>query len=144
MTVQPAGREEADPVAARRVEDALRLAERLGGETERLIGQDLPAEILQFAQREKITQIVIGRSRAGLWATWGRALSRRSCARSKNISVHVVIGDAAKGAPAGASLAVAGIAGLPVGGLRGGRFRRASPPGSVAVSISGCICPTCR
>jgi two-component system sensor histidine kinase KdpD len=49
VSVRQAGREESDPAKAKRVEDALRLAERLGGETERLIGQDLPAEILQYA-----------------------------------------------------------------------------------------------
>jgi two-component system, OmpR family, sensor histidine kinase KdpD len=94
VTVQPAGREETDPGRAKRVDDALRLAERLGGETERLIGQDLPAEVLAFAQRENITQIVIGRSRASLWASLtGRSLSSAIVRRSKNIGVHVVVGD---------------------------------------------------
>jgi two-component system sensor histidine kinase KdpD len=93
VTVQMAGREETDPVKAKRVDDALRLAERLGGETERLVGQDLPAEVLQYAQRENITQIVVGRSRAGMLATLvGRSLSSALVRRSKNIGVHVVIG----------------------------------------------------
>jgi two-component system sensor histidine kinase KdpD len=125
VSVQLAGREETDPVKAKRVEDALRLAERLGGETERLIGQDLPDEILQFAQRENITQIVVGRSRASLWAKLrGRSLSSAIVHRSKNIGVHVVIGDpeaeeptrrwpAPKltGLPIGAIAAVAAVAG---------------------------------
>lgn len=118
VTVQPAGREEADPLKARRIEEALRLAERLGGETERLIGQDLPAEILQFAQRENITQIVVGRSRASLWATlMGRSLSGAIVRRSKNISVHVVIGDSAAGARAARGWPAFPLAGLPVGAL---------------------------
>jgi two-component system, OmpR family, sensor histidine kinase KdpD len=101
VTVQPAGREETDPAKAKRVDDALRLAERLGGETERLIGQDLPAEVLAFAQRENITQIVIGRSRASLWASLtGRSLSSAIVRRSKNIGVHVVVGDPEREEPA--------------------------------------------
>jgi two-component system, OmpR family, sensor histidine kinase KdpD len=125
VSVQLAGHEETDPVKAKRVEDALRLAERLGGETERLIGQDLPDEILQFAQRENITQIVVGRSRASLWAKLrGRSLSSAIVHRSKNIGVHVVIGDAQAeepprrwpapkltGLPIGAVAAVAAVAG---------------------------------
>ena len=118
VTVQAVGREEGDPVRARRVEDALRLAERLGGETERLIGHDLPAEVLAFAQRENITQIVIGRSRAGPLATLaGRSLSSALVRRSKDISVHVVIGGPEREAPPKRIWRSPGIIGLPVGGL---------------------------
>ena len=49
--------------ALKRVEDDLRLAARLGAET-RLAARDLPAEVLRYARRENITQIVLGRSRA--------------------------------------------------------------------------------
>ena len=91
VTVQLAGREENDPVKAKRIDDALRLAERLGGETERLIGNDLPGEVLGYAQRENITQIVLGRSRAGFLARlMGRSLSSAIVRRSPNISVHIV------------------------------------------------------
>ena len=119
VTVQPAGREETDPAKAKRVEDALRLAERLGGETERLVGQDLPAEVLQFAQRENITQIVVGRSRAGLFATLaGRSLPSAIVRRSKNIGVHVVIGDPARDEPAARAWRWPRLAaGLPIGAL---------------------------
>ena len=118
VTVQPAGREESEPAKAKRIEDALRLAERLGGDTERLVGQDLPAEVLSYAQRENITQIVIGRSRAGLLATLaGRSLSAAIVRRSKNISVHVVIGDTESEQPAARRWALPPFAGLPVGAL---------------------------
>ena len=62
------GQEEADPERAKRVDDALRLAERLGAQIERLSGSDLAGEVLRFARRENITQIVVGRSRAGFLA----------------------------------------------------------------------------
>ena len=81
VTVQPVGREEGDPIKAKRVEDALRLAERLGGDTERLIGADLPAEVLAFAQRENITQIVIDAPAPACWRRWPAVrCPRRSCA----------------------------------------------------------------
>jgi two-component system sensor histidine kinase KdpD len=116
VTVQPAGREESDLAKVKRVEDAMRLAERLGGETERLIGQDLPAEILQLARRENITQIVVGRSRAGLWARLaGRSLTSAIVRRSQNIGVHVVIG--AKGENAGRRWRWPSLAGLPAGAI---------------------------
>jgi two-component system, OmpR family, sensor histidine kinase KdpD len=114
VSVQLAGREETDP-KARRLEEALRLAERLGGETERLIGQDLPAEILQYAQRENITQIVVGRSRANAWASlMGRSLSSALVRRSKNISVHVVVGETETREPAFRPSSWFKVAGLPV------------------------------
>ena len=48
------------------VDAALRLAQSLGADTTRLVGHDLPAELLRYAERENITQIVVGRSKAGL------------------------------------------------------------------------------
>jgi two-component system sensor histidine kinase KdpD len=94
VTVQLAGREENDPARIKRIDDALRLAERLGGEIERLIGTDLPGEVLNYAQRENITQIVVGRSRAGLLARLrGRSLSSAIIRRSQNVNVHIVTGD---------------------------------------------------
>ena len=118
VSVRQAGREESDPAKAKRVEDALRLAERLGGETERLIGQDLPAEILQYAQRENITQIVVGRSRAGLWARlMGRSLPSAIVRRTNNISVHVVVGGAAAAEPERRRWRLPALSGLPVGAL---------------------------
>jgi two-component system, OmpR family, sensor histidine kinase KdpD len=100
VSVQLAGRDESDPAKAKRIDDALRLAERLGGETERLIGNDLPGEVLSYARRENITQIVVGRSRAGFLARlMGRSLSSAIVRRSPNISVHIVTGDDAAPSP---------------------------------------------
>ena len=59
---------------AKRVDEALELAARLGADTARLAARDLPAEVLRYARRENITQIVLGRSRAG----WLRRLLGRS------------------------------------------------------------------
>ncbi len=71
--------------------EALSLAERLGGRTERLTGTDLPREILLHAKRNNTTQIVIGRSRAGWFTeTLRRSLVHALVRRSEGISIHVV------------------------------------------------------
>jgi two-component system sensor histidine kinase KdpD len=80
-----------DEAAEKSVSEAIALAERLGGRTERLVGSDLPGEILEYAKRNNITQIVVGRSRAG----WLREFLRRSFVhelvrRSEGVAIHVV------------------------------------------------------
>ena len=91
LYVEPRGQEEVDPERAKRVDEALRLAERLGGQVERLSGQDLAGEVLRFAQRENITQIVVGRSRAGFLARLlRRSLTEEIVRRSNDIAVYVV------------------------------------------------------
>jgi two-component system, OmpR family, sensor histidine kinase KdpD len=62
-----AGAEETESARTRRTQQALLLAERLGGEATRLAANDFPTEILRLAERENVTQIVIGRSRRSLW-----------------------------------------------------------------------------
>ncbi|MEA2905129.1 MAG: two-component system, OmpR family, sensor histidine kinase KdpD [Alphaproteobacteria bacterium] len=51
-------------VARQRLDEAMKLAESLGAETQTLTGSDLPAELLRFAKFENVTQIVVGRSLA--------------------------------------------------------------------------------
>jgi two-component system, OmpR family, sensor histidine kinase KdpD len=59
------------PAAARdAILDHLRLAERLGAVTATLSGPEMSTEILEFARRQNITKIVLGRpSRTG-WRRW--------------------------------------------------------------------------
>ncbi len=94
VTLERSGHEVTDAVALRRIDDAMRLAERLGAETARLAGHDLPEEILRFARRENITQIVIGRSSPSFWArVRGRSLSSSLLRRASDLAVHVVVGE---------------------------------------------------
>ena len=94
VTVDAPDRGAASGKRAKQVDDALRLARSLGAEVSRLVGHDLPAEILLYAQRENITQIVVGRSRAGLLGRMaGRSLSEALVRRAQLIGVHVVTGD---------------------------------------------------
>ena len=94
LHVERPGQEEQDPERARCIDDALRLGERLGGQIERLSGHDLAGEVLRYARRENITQIVVGRSRAGLFAQLTRkSLTAEILRRSQDIAVLVVMND---------------------------------------------------
>ncbi len=92
LYVERSGEEEADPAQVKRVDDTLRLAERLGAEIARLSGSDLAGEVLRFARRENITQIVVGRSQAGFFTRLlRRSLTDEIVRRSRDIPVHVVV-----------------------------------------------------
>ena len=100
VTVDAPGRVESSGKSAKHVDDALRLAQSLGAEVSRLVGHDLPAEILLYAQRENITQIVVGRSRAGfLGRLAGRSLSEALVRRAQFIGVYVVTGGESRETP---------------------------------------------
>ena len=84
----------AQPDQAKRLDETLRLAERLGGEIARLMGSDVPAELLKYAQRENITQIVVGRSRAGFWQKLrGNSLPDALVRSAEQIGIHIVAGE---------------------------------------------------
>ena len=79
------------PQSARRVSDALKLAEQLGGTTAVLTGDDLPDAVLGYAQRNNVTQIVIGKSKESAWRTLtGRSLSHALLRRSAGAALHFV------------------------------------------------------
>jgi len=104
IAVDPPGSQTQTDPSGKRIDDALQLARSLGGETARLVGHDLPAEILGYARAENITQIVVGRSRAGfLRRLAGRSLSDALLRRASQLGVHVVTGDAGErgAAPSG-------------------------------------------
>jgi two-component system, OmpR family, sensor histidine kinase KdpD len=95
--VERPGQEEADPSRAKRVDDVLRLAERLGASIERLSGYDLAGEVLRFARSENVTQIVLGRPRASfLGRVLHRSLTEELVRRSQDIAIHVVMDEAAR------------------------------------------------
>ena len=97
VTVDPPGSEGETGARAQGIDDALKLARSLGGETARLVGHDLPAEILAYASAENITQIVVGRSRAGfVRRLLGRSLSDALLRRARLVGVHVVTGEAGR------------------------------------------------
>ncbi|HYA80249.1 MAG TPA: sensor histidine kinase KdpD [Methylocystis sp.] len=89
--VERPGQEETDLARVKRVDDALRLAERLGAATERLSAEDLVGALLDYARRENFTQIVLGRSRAArLPRLMRHSLTQELVRRSRDVAVHVV------------------------------------------------------
>ena len=80
-----------DNAARQRLDDAMKLAEALGAETQTLTGSDLPAELLRFAKFENVTQIVIGRSHGGFFSELlRRSLPHELVRRTQDIAIHLV------------------------------------------------------
>ncbi|MGA2567824.1 MAG: sensor histidine kinase KdpD [Pseudolabrys sp.] len=80
-----------DEAARQRLDDAMKLAEALGAETQTLTGSDLPAELLRFAKFENVTQIVIGRSHGGFFTELlRRSLPHELVRRTQDIAIHLV------------------------------------------------------
>ncbi|MCI4684235.1 sensor histidine kinase [Candidatus Rhodoblastus alkanivorans] len=89
--VAPETHAETDPARIRAMDRAFRLAKRLGAEAASLSSSDMIAEVLRYARRENVTQIMVGRARGAAWRRWLRrdfaiALVRRSL----DIPVHVI------------------------------------------------------
>jgi two-component system sensor histidine kinase KdpD len=104
--VERPNRPSVDPRSGPRVGEALKLAEQLGGSTVVLTGDDLPSAILDYARRNNVTQIVIGKAKESLWRTvLGRSLSGALLRRSGGAALHFVSGgapDAARAEPSAA------------------------------------------
>jgi len=84
-------RENTDRAATQRMEKAMRLADRLGATTVRLQAKDLTSEVLAYAKRNNITQIIVGRSQPGFVDRWlGRSFSTDLVAEAVGPSVTVV------------------------------------------------------
>jgi len=93
VTVERPGQQLSDDARAN-VDNAIRLTQRLGGETKTLIGNDLPAEILKFCRFENVTQIVVGRAPPRLLPEFLRpSLQSEIIRRADDIAVHVVNGN---------------------------------------------------
>lgn len=90
-----------DLAEAQRLDEIIRLAERLGAGVLRVTADDFVAEILRIARRENITQIVVGRPQRSLLARLTRqSLPDALLRRSREINVHVVSGEEEVDAPA--------------------------------------------
>jgi two-component system sensor histidine kinase KdpD len=90
-------------VAGRRVAEALKLAEQLGGSSVVLTGDDLPGAALDFARRNNVTQIVIGKSKESRWKVLvGKSLAQALLQRSGGAAVHFVTESAPEAATADA------------------------------------------
>src|SRR4029077_15153873 len=80
-----------DDASRQRLDEAMKLAESLGAETQTLTGSDLPAELLRFAKFENLTQIVVGRPRGSFFSELlGRSLPYELVHRTQDIAIHLV------------------------------------------------------
>ncbi|MGK9164825.1 sensor histidine kinase KdpD [Inquilinus limosus] len=80
-----------------RIARALLLAEKLGGETVTIPANDIVAEILTYARRNNITQIVIGKSSRSRWFEMLHgSVVHDLVRRAGTISVHVMAGEEAE------------------------------------------------
>ena len=78
-------------MAAAMLSDALKMAEQLGGSTVSLTGDDLVGAILDYAARNHVTQIVIGKPRGGRWReAMGLSLSSALIQRASGVALHVL------------------------------------------------------
>jgi two-component system sensor histidine kinase KdpD len=83
-----------DAAALRKVTEVLQLAERLGGQTVQLISQDFTADLLKFARKENVTQIIIGRAQKSFFARIFRKTLADDLIRSaSDIGVQVLAGE---------------------------------------------------
>jgi two-component system sensor histidine kinase KdpD len=79
-----------------RLADTLRLAESLGGEALAIpaVGRRIADDVINFAQANNVTQIVIGKSTRSRWFEMTRgSVVHDLVRRAGNISVHVIPGD---------------------------------------------------
>jgi two-component system sensor histidine kinase KdpD len=99
-----------DDAGRQRVDDAIKLTESLGASATRLVGNDLPAEVLRHARFENVTQIVVGRSHGGfLRELLRRSLPHELVRRADDIAIHLVTG----GSDASRPRAVPRLTGFP-------------------------------
>src|SRR4029077_17248179 len=78
-----------------RIADALRLAERLGGEAVTVPGAEVVAGLIEFAQEHNITHIVLAKSGRSRWSELLRgSVSQQLIRQPADISVHVIAGRA--------------------------------------------------
>jgi len=100
-TVERPNRPVTSPLAARRIADALKLAEQLGGSGVVLTGDDIPGAALDFARRNNVTQIVIAKVAESRWkVVMGRSLAQALLKRSGGAAVHFVTDSAPEASPA--------------------------------------------
>lgn len=91
VSIERADREVETPERLQRIETLFRLAEQLGAETRRVIGNDFVEEILKLARREHATQIVIGTRKRKPWQKlFSRSLPDALARKASGLGVHIV------------------------------------------------------
>ncbi|MDH4438990.1 MAG: sensor histidine kinase KdpD [Rhizobium sp.] len=100
VSIERADREVETPERLQRIETLFRLAEQLGAETRRVIGNDFVEEILKLARREHATQIVIGTRKRSRWQKLAtRSLPDALARQASGLGVHIVTPEGGTVAP---------------------------------------------
>jgi two-component system sensor histidine kinase KdpD len=87
------------PAGAQKLREALKLAEQLGGSTVMLTGDDLVATALDYALRNNLTQIVVGKAH-GRRHPFRRSLIQALLTQTSGAAIHVITESAEGGAAA--------------------------------------------
>ncbi|PTM98962.1 sensor histidine kinase [Mycoplana dimorpha] len=91
VSMERADGEDGDREEMRQLDDTFRLAEQMGAQTRRVIGNDFVEEILRLARREHATQIIIGaRQDRSPLRFLRRSLADALAARASGIGVHLI------------------------------------------------------
>jgi two-component system sensor histidine kinase KdpD len=89
--VERPSRPSPDAAGAARISAAFRLAEQLGGTAVMLTGDDIVRTLLDYARRNNVTQIVVGKSRRRRWrALFGQALVPALTEQAAGAALHIV------------------------------------------------------
>jgi len=111
VSIERADREVETTERLQRMEALFRLAEQLGAETRRVVGNDFVEEILKLARREHATQIVIGaRRHRGLTRFFSPSLPDSLSRKAAGIGIHFVTPEKAEKIPAAARLSLPAVA----------------------------------
>jgi two-component system sensor histidine kinase KdpD len=91
-TVERPSKPSPDAAGAARISAAFKLAEQLGGTALVLTGDDIVGTLLEYARRNNVTQIVVGRTRRSVrWrALFGQALVPALAERAHGAALHIV------------------------------------------------------
>ena len=88
---------------AERLNEAFKLAEQLGATTQMLTGDDIVGAVVDYAQRNNATQIVIGKGRDSRWReVFGRSLASAFTRRARGAALHVITEQAGQARPSSA------------------------------------------
>jgi two-component system, OmpR family, sensor histidine kinase KdpD len=89
--VERSGRAPPTALALTRVNEAMKLAEQLGGATLALTGDDIVSVVTDYCGKNNVTQLVIGKSRDSRWReALGRSFASAMMRRSQGVALHVV------------------------------------------------------
>ena len=101
--VERTGRAPPSAAVLGRINDAMKLAEQLGGATVSLTADDLVGAVTDYCGKNNVTQLVIGKSRDSRWReAFGRSLAGALMREAHGVALHIVTEKSSE--PAGPSL----------------------------------------